>query len=53
MARTPLKPLAGIGVADTCDEEAEAKRQHDDVQHGMFPCDVNREPNDGDRVCLG
>jgi hypothetical protein len=53
MARTPLKTLAGIGVADTCDKEAEGERQHDDVQHGMFLCDMNREPKDGDRVCLG
>jgi hypothetical protein len=43
MARTPLKPLAGIGVADTCDEEAEGERQHDDVQHGKFLCDMNRD----------
>ena len=21
-----------------------AKRQHDNVQHGMFLCDMNREP---------
>jgi hypothetical protein len=40
----PLQPLAGIGVADARHEEAEAERQHDDVQHGMFLCDVNREP---------
>jgi len=45
MARTPLEPFAGIGVADTCDEEAEGERQHDNVRHGMFLCDVNREPN--------
>ena len=48
--RAPLKPLTGIGVTDACHEEAEAERQHQDVQHGMFLCDVNREPNDGDRV---
>ena len=45
-----LEPLAGIGVADTCDEEAERERQHDNVQHGMFLCAVNRQPSDGDRV---
>ena len=58
MARTPLEPLAGIGVADTCDEEAERERQHDNVQHGMFLCDMNRGPNgrprfDGGEVPLG
>ena len=48
--RAPLKPLTGIDVADACQEEAEAERQHQNVQHGMFLCDVNREPKDGDRV---
>jgi hypothetical protein len=52
MARTPLKPLASVGVANARDEEAEGERQHDNVQHGMFLCDMNREPSDGDRVCL-
>ena len=46
----PLKAFAGIGVTDACHEEAEAERQHENVQHGMFLCDVNREPKDGDRV---
>ena len=48
-----LQPLTGIGVADTRDEEGQGKGQHENVQHGMFLCDVNREPKDGDRVCLG
>jgi hypothetical protein len=30
---SPLKPLAGVGVADRYDEEAEAKGQHGDIQH--------------------
>ena len=38
------EPFAGVGIADACGEEAEAKRQHDDVQHGMFLCDVKRDP---------
>src|SRR6185312_8092260 len=40
----PLQPFAGIGVADARHEETEGERQHDDVQHGMFLCDMNREP---------
>ena len=39
----PLQPFAGIGVADACGEEAEGERQHDDVKHGMFLRDVDRE----------
>lgn len=35
--RENLKPLAGIGVADSHHEEAQAKGQHDDVQHGILP----------------
>jgi hypothetical protein len=31
--RQKLKPLAGVGVADRYDEEAEAKGQHGDIQH--------------------
>jgi hypothetical protein len=34
--RENLKSLAGIGVADSDREEAEAKGQHDDVQHGIL-----------------
>jgi hypothetical protein len=34
--RENLKSLAGIGVADSDHEEAEAKGQHDDVQHGIL-----------------
>jgi hypothetical protein len=30
---SPLKPFAGVGVADRYDEEAEAKGQHGDIQH--------------------
>ena len=41
----PLQAFAGIGVADACQEEACAERQHDNVQHGMFLCDVNRGPD--------
>ena len=29
----PLQAFAGIGVANACREKAEAKSQHDDVQH--------------------
>jgi hypothetical protein len=41
----PSQPFAGIGVADARQEEACAKRQHDNVQHGMFLCEMNRGPN--------
>jgi hypothetical protein len=34
----PLKPFAGIGVADRRREKAEAEDQHEDVQHGMLLC---------------
>jgi hypothetical protein len=44
MAGTPLKPLAGIGVTDARHEEGQGKGQHENVQHGMFLCDVNCEP---------
>jgi hypothetical protein len=40
----PLQPFANVGIADACHEEAERECQHDDVQHGMFLCDVNCEP---------
>jgi hypothetical protein len=40
----PLQAFAGIGVTDACDEEAEDERQHDYIEHGMFLCDMNREP---------
>ena len=29
----PLQPLAGIGIADACDEETESEAQHDDIPH--------------------
>ena len=29
----PLQPLAGIGVAYDCHEEAQAEGQHDDIPH--------------------
>jgi hypothetical protein len=32
------KPFAGIGVAYSRHEEAEAEGQHDDVQHEVFLC---------------
>src|SRR6185436_20081986 len=38
----PLKPLTGIGVADTSDEEGQGKGPHENVQHGNVP--VRREP---------
>jgi hypothetical protein len=41
----PSQPFAGIGVTDARQEEACAKRQHDNVQHGMFLCEMNRGPN--------
>ena len=44
MAALPSQAFAGIGVADARHEEAEGERQHDDVQHGMFLCDMNRVP---------
>ena len=53
MALSSLQPLAGIGVTNACHEKTEGERQHDDVQHGMFLCDVNCEPNDGYRVFRG
>src|SRR6188768_37551 len=40
----PLQAFAGIGIADARNNEAEAERQHDDVHHGMFLCDVKRDP---------
>jgi hypothetical protein len=40
------QPFAGIGVTYPRDEEAKAERQHDDVQHGMFLCDVIRDAED-------
>jgi hypothetical protein len=40
----PLQPFAGVGVTYARHEKACAKRQHDNVQHGMFLCDVNRGP---------
>lgn len=36
------QPLAGVGVAYAGGEEAEAERQHDDIQHGMLLYDMNR-----------
>ena len=40
----PLQPFAGIGVTDACDEEAERERQHDDIEHGRFLCEMDHEP---------
>jgi hypothetical protein len=45
MALSFSQPFAGIGVTYARHEESEAKRQHENVQHGMFLCDVNRGPN--------
>jgi hypothetical protein len=35
--RSKSESLARIGVADGGHEEAQAKGQHDDVQHGILP----------------
>jgi hypothetical protein len=43
MALSSSQPLAGIGVTYAHHEEAEAERQHENVQHGMFLCDMDRE----------
>jgi hypothetical protein len=40
----PLQAFAGIGIANARHNEAEAERQHDNVHHGMFLCDVKRDP---------
>ncbi|UPJ47635.1 hypothetical protein IVB30_30855 [Bradyrhizobium sp. 200] len=53
MALLRLQPFAGIGITNAGHEEAEGERQHDNVQHGMFLCVVNRGPNDGYRVFRG
>jgi len=34
--RSPLKPFAGVGVAYSRREQAEAEDQHEDVQHEML-----------------
>ena len=41
---SPSQPFAGIGVTYPHREEAEAEYQHDNVQHGMFLCVVDRGP---------
>jgi hypothetical protein len=33
-----------MGIANARHNEAEAKRQHDNVHHGMLLCDVKRDP---------
>jgi hypothetical protein len=38
------QPFARISITYACHEEAEAERQHENVQHGMFLCDMDREP---------
>ena len=53
MGFPPSQPFAGIGITYPRREEAEAERQHDNVQHGMFLCVVNRGPIDGYRVFMG
>jgi hypothetical protein len=37
MAVLPLKPLAGVAVANREGEKAEAQRQHDDIPHENAP----------------
>jgi hypothetical protein len=44
MGFPPSQPFAGIGITYPRREEAEAERQHDNVQHGMLLCVVKREP---------
>jgi hypothetical protein len=44
MALSFSQPFAGVGIAYARHEEAEAERQHDDVQHEMFLCEWNRGP---------
>src|SRR6267154_3988237 len=44
MALSFSQPFAGVGIAYACHEEAEAERQHDDVQHEMFLCEWSRGP---------
>jgi hypothetical protein len=42
MAISSSQPFAGVGVTYACHEEAEAERQHENVQHGMFLCDKSQ-----------
>src|SRR5260370_18702922 len=44
MALSFSQPFAGVGIAYARHEEAEAERQHDDVQHEMFLCEWSRGP---------
>src|SRR3954471_9320639 len=39
MTISSSQPFAGVGITYARREEAEAERQHDNVQHGMFLCD--------------
>lgn len=43
--RQNLESFAGISVTNACQEEACAKRQHDNVQHGMFLCEIAGRTN--------
>jgi hypothetical protein len=36
MTISSSQPFAGVGITYARREEAEAERQHDNVQHGMF-----------------
>jgi hypothetical protein len=36
MTRPPLKPFAGIGIADREGNEAEREGQHQNVHHGVL-----------------
>jgi hypothetical protein len=40
--RLNLKAFAGVGVTDPRREEAEAERQHEEVQHELLLCVANR-----------
>jgi hypothetical protein len=36
MAALPLKPFAGVGVADARREQTQPEGQHDDIKHEML-----------------
>jgi hypothetical protein len=40
-----LEPVAGVGVSDRDDEEAEAKGQEKNVEHGVRPPSVGSGAN--------
>jgi hypothetical protein len=47
MGFPPSQPFAGIGITYPRREEAEAERQHDNVQHGMFLYIVKARAGEG------